>query len=276
MPHFDVPALYRGRLVVTIHDLIHVRFPQYSTRPFSRAYAGWQIRRAVRRAAAIITVSEHTREDLERFIPGSSRKTTVLYPGVGPAFKPLDGSVIKPVLDRNGIERGYFLYVGNIRGTKNTLRLIAAYQKLKEADRGIPPLVLVGHNTYPQFEKGFPDGIKHLGSVPFEDLPALYNGASMFVFPSIYEGFGLPPLEAMACGTPVISSNASSLPEVCGEAAVYVNPYSEQSIADAMRDLHQSPSRKTDLSRRGLARAKKFDWDSFARGTWNVYERAMA
>lgn len=98
----------------------------------------------------------------------------------------------------------------------------------------------------------------------------------MFVFPSIYEGFGLPPLEAMACGTPVISSNAASLPEVCGDAAVCVDPQSERSIAGAMEDLWKSPSRRTDLSRRGLARARRFTWDTFAQGTWKTYEKAMS
>jgi glycosyltransferase involved in cell wall biosynthesis len=133
----------------------------------------------------------------------------------------------------------------------------------------------VGHNTFRDFDRGFPEGIRHVPGAPFADLPALYSAASVFIFPSIYEGFGLPPLEAMACGTPVITSNAASLPEVCGDAAVYVDPLSEDSMVAAMRDLWLSPSRREALSWRGRARAKKFSWTSFADETWAVYERVL-
>jgi glycosyltransferase involved in cell wall biosynthesis len=275
MPHFDVPYFYRGPFVATVHDMIHVLFPEHSTRPFSRAYAGFQIRQVVRRAARLITVSESTRADLERFYPGAAKKTTVLHPAAGAAFRPLPPQDVETALARHRLARGYLLYVGNIRGIKNSLRLINAYGSLRKSTPDLPPLVMVGKNTYRQFDIGFPEGIRHLGPVPFGDLPALYNGASVFVFPSLYEGFGLPPLEAMACGTPVIVSKAASLPEVCGDAAVYVDPMSEDSIAGAIRDLVMSPSRREELSRRGLARAQKFSWRSFAEGTWNVYEQAL-
>jgi glycosyltransferase involved in cell wall biosynthesis len=276
MPHFDVPYLYRGRLVATVHDLIHVHFPEHSTKPFSRAYAAFQIRRVLKKAARVITVSENTRADLERFSPGAAAKTTVLYPAAGKSFRPLPENDVRDAVKRHGLTPGYILYVGNIRGSKNTLRLITAHGAIRKSSPDVPPLVLVGHNTYRQFENGFPEGVRHLGNVPFEDLPALYNGASMFVFPSIYEGFGLPPLEAMACGTPVIASNAASLPEVCGDAAVYVDPKSEAGIADAIRDLWLSTSRRQELRRRGLDRATKFSWQAFADGTWKVYEEAMS
>ena len=275
MPHFDVPYFYRGPFVVTVHDMIHVLFPEHSTKPFSRAYAGIQIRRAVKRATRLITVSESTKNDLERYCPGAAAKTTVLYPAANEAFRPLPPADVAAALARHGLTPGYLLYVGNIRGIKNSLRLITAYTELRKVRPELPLLVMVGQNTYRQFENGFPDGVRHLGPVPFADLAALYNGASMFVFPSIYEGFGLPPLEAMACGTPVIASKAASLPEVCGDAAVYVDPLSEASIGGAIRDLWLSPARREELSKRGLARAQRFSWRQFAEGTWKVYEQAL-
>lgn len=275
MPHFDVPYCYRRPFVATIHDMIHVLFPEHSTKPFSRAYAGFQIRSVLNRAAHIITVSESTRRDLDRFSAGAASRTSVIYPAAGDAFRRLDERETRPVLDRYGLTSGYLLYVGNIRGIKNSRRLIAAYGNLRAAHPEVPPLVMVGHNTFPEFDRGFPAGIRHVAGAPFADLPALYSGASVFIFPSIYEGFGLPPLEAMACGTPVITSNAASLPEVCGDAAVYVDPSSEDSIRDAMRDLWLSPARREALSARGLVRAKKFSWRSFADETWNVYERVL-
>jgi len=275
MPHFDVPYLYKRPFVATVHDMIHVLYPEHSTKPFSRAYAGFQIRHVVKRATRLITVSESTKNDLERYCPGAAAKTTVLYPAASDAFRPLPADQVDPALARHGLTRGYLLYVGNIRGIKNSLRLVSAYAAARRATPDLPPLVLVGQNTYRQFDGGFPEGIRHLGPVPFADLAALYNGASMFIFPSIYEGFGLPPLEAMACGAPVIVSKAASLPEVCGDAAVYIDPLSEESIAGAIRDLWLSPARRAELSKRGLVRAQRFSWNAFAQGTWRVYEQAM-
>ncbi len=275
MPHFDIPYFYRGLLVATVHDLIHVLYPEHSTKPFSRAYAKFQIGQVVKRAARIICVSENTKNDLEKYFPGAARKATVLYPAAGPHFRPQTNEEMAPVLARHGLTPGYLLYVGNLRGNKNTPRLLAAFAQARLKTKDLPPLVLVGHNTYRQYDAGWPHGVRYVGTVPVGDLPALYSGASMFVFPSIYEGFGIPPLEAMACGTPVISSNAASLPEVCGAAAVYIDPLSERSLADAISDLWASPSRRAGLRERGLERAQRFNWETFAQGTWKVYEEAL-
>jgi glycosyltransferase involved in cell wall biosynthesis len=271
-----VPYFYRGPFVATVHDLIHVIMPEHSTKPFSRAYATFQIRQVVKRARRILTVSENSRNDLERLCPGAAAKTRVFYPAAGASFRPLSEGETAPVLRKHGLTPGYLLYVGNLRGSKNTPRLLAAYAQARAAAKDLPPLVLVGQNTYRQYENAWPEGVRHIGAVDFSDLPALYGGASVFVFPSLYEGFGIPPLEAMACGTPVVSSNAASLPEVCGDAAVYVDPKSESSIADAVIDLWRSESRRAALRERGLARAKKFSWETFAEGTWKTYEEALA
>jgi len=275
MPHFDVPYLYRGPLVVTIHDLIHLLFPEHSTKSFSKIYARFQIGRAVKQARRIITVSENSRRDIERLFPEAVGRTRVLYPAAGPQFRVMTAEEKAPVLARHGLAPGYILYVGNLRGSKNTPRLLKAYAAARAAVKELPPLVLAGLNTYSQYDAGWPEGVRYVGQVPGSDLPALYGSASMFVFPSIYEGFGIPPLEAMACGTPVVVSNAASLPEVCGPAGVYVDPKSEASIAAAIQDLWLSPSRRAALSARGIERARRFSWNTFAEGTWKVYEEAL-
>ncbi len=273
MPHYDVPYSYRGPLVVTVHDLIHYLFPQYSTKPLTRLYSNMMLHHVTRAASHIITVSENTKRDLLNAFPRAAEKTTVLYPAVDRAFAPVKGAALQDVLVYYRLLPGYLLYIGNLREGKNTRRLLRSYERLAAEKNDLPPLVLAGRNSLPDL-KFSPDNprIRYLGEVPAEDLPALYSGASLFVFPSLYEGFGLPPLEAMACGTPVITSSVASLPEVCGDAAMYVDPLSERDIAEKIWSLCESLKAREVLRSKGFERVKNFSWSRFADGTWKIYE----
>jgi glycosyltransferase involved in cell wall biosynthesis len=274
MPHYDVPLTYSGPLVVTIHDLIHFLFPEYSTKPFTRAYSRFMLNHVTKRAARILTVSENTKDDLIRLFPTAEPKITVLYPAVDKRFKPVSAEDAYPVMKSHRLSPGYLLYIGNLREGKNIRRLIDAYFHLRQIRRGCPPLVLVGQSSLRGMDfTGMEPHIRHLGPVPFDQLPALYSSAALFVFPTLYEGFGLPPLEAMACGAPVLTSNVASLPEVCGDAADYTNPRSEEAIARALAGLLDHPDIRKVMRAKGLERVKLFSWRRFAEGTWNVYEQ---
>lgn len=276
MPHYDVPLSYKGPLVATVHDLIHYLFPQYSTKPFTRTYAWFLLRHMARRASRIIAVSENTKRDLVKLFPAVAPRTVVLHPAVDSDFAPLSSGEAAPILKKYSLEPGYVLYVGNLRESKNTRRLVWAYQAVAAQRPDFPPLVLVGHNSLAGFDpSALGPRVVGVGPVPFKNLPAFYSSASLFVFPSLYEGFGIPPLEAMACGAPTIASNVASIPEVCGDAAEYVDPVSEESIARAMVALFDNPKRREELRGKGFARVKRFSWSSFAQGTWRVYEEVL-
>jgi glycosyltransferase involved in cell wall biosynthesis len=231
---------------------------------------------------AVITISWQSKKDLETYlkIPGSKIIVTPL--AAGTKFRVLSEAEIAPALERAGVERPYILYVGSVEPRKNLLRLLDAYQELlKWSERW--RLVIVGARNYwkssPVAQKveqlGLGGQVKFTGYVPDEDLPALYNGADLFCFPSLYEGFGLPVLEAMACGTPVVTANSSSLPEVAGEAALLVDPYNVAEIAAAMRRVLEDPQLAEVLRQRGLKRSAQFTWEKTARETIAVYEKVL-
>lgn len=273
MPHYDVPFSYSGRLVVTVHDIIHVLFPEYSTKPFSRLYANWMLRRSASRAQKIICVSENTQKDLWTYFPSSQGKTVVINPAVGPEFYPVEEPVRLKTIRKFHLPDNYLLYVGNLRGSKNSWNLVQGYLDLKRQKPEIPSLVLVGKNFYPEWDKASPGpGVYLLGAVEKEELVHLYSGAALFVFPSLYEGFGLPPLEAMACGIPVLTSHVAALPEVCGEAAEYLLGFSPEVIARGINQLLESPQRLRVMKEKGFENLKRFSWETFSQKTWAVYE----
>lgn len=277
MPHYDVPLSYSGPLIVTVHDLIHYLYPQYSTKPFTKLYSAFLLRHAAAKADRIIAVSENTKKDLIVNFPQSAEKIVVIENAVDRVFSPLIAEQVDPVMRRHKLNAGYFLYVGNIRASKNTLALLDGYAALKKSRPSVPELVIAGKNSYADLdvEKRGGPGTRYLGLIDGADLTALYNGASIFVFPSLYEGFGLPPLEAMACGIPVLASRAASLPEVCGDAAEYLDENNAQGIAAKLAFLSGSTKRRHQLREKGLERAKKFSWDRFAQRTWAVYEDVL-
>ncbi len=272
MPHYDIPWFFTGNLVATVHDLNHMLFPKQATKPFASFYARLVMGRLVKRARRILVDSENTQNDLLRFFPQASRHSEIVHLGIDPVYKPVSESKQSSILKKYGLSPGYILYVGNLRGTKNTEGLIRAYGKFRSRQPTAPELVLVGKNflTGRYAEGKFPDGIRYAGHVEGTHLPALYSAASVFVFPTFYEGFGLPPLEAMACGTPVVASRVSSLPEVCGDAAEYVDPASEESIARGLEAVLSSSSRRSELKEKGFRNIQRFSASAYANRAWKI------
>jgi len=275
-PHFNIPLLYCGRLVVTIHDMIHIRFPSFSRLPLARIYALAMIKQCLRKASWVITDSESTKRDLmDRGAP-QDRLSVIPLAIDETLFREASGSD-SSVLDKYSLAPGFFLYVGNIRKIKNVPGLVAAYLRLKRADSTVPPLVIAGKDQMPQWTRQYEKdpSIRILTDVPFQDLPAFYRSAIAFVFPSFFEGFGLPPLEAMACGCPVISSRAGSLPEVLGEASLAIDPHNVGSIADAMKQLFVNSSLRLQLIARGREQVKRYSWKTTARETFKIYGQLL-
>jgi glycosyltransferase involved in cell wall biosynthesis len=268
--------------VVTIYDMTVFVTPKYHNLK-KLVLDRTLIPRVARRADAIITVSNSARNDILRYLKVSNDKVHVITGGVSSDFRPVtDTDKLNEVTARYQLRLPFFLYVGTIEPRKNLCRLVQAFANLKQ--RGLPhKLVIVGQTGWhfaPVFEEvkrlGLTSEVVFTGYVPFEDLPALYSLAEVMVFPSLYEGFGLPVLEAMACGTPVITSRSSSLVEVAQDAALLVNPLSVQEIADALHTLHYQPKLREELRQRGLRRAARFTWGATARATLDVYERVTS
>ena len=280
-PTGTAPLLLTGaRRVVTIHDVIPYLYPETSTRLDRLIYRRW-LPLAVQRVDAIITVSEQSRADIVRHLRVGPEMVTTIPLAAGRGFRPLAEPETRPALQRYGIDFPYILYVGSIEARKNLVRLLEAYARLRAWSQRWR-LVIVGPrrgNSSPVFSAvrrlGLEPHIHFTGHVEEADLPALYNGAELFVFPSLYEGFGLPVLEAMSCGTPVVTSNTSSLPEVAGDAAILVEPFDPEAIAGGMRQVLEDPALAASLRSRALARAGRFTWEQTARQTIAVYERVL-
>lgn len=270
--------------VVTIHDLSYYVHPRRCP-PVRRRYWYAMTARTVAVADAIITDSENSRRDIERFFPQARDRITVVPLAAHPRFRRLDVPRDQSAAGRSELsldDRPYLLYVGTLEPGKNVQRLIAAFDAV--ADQ-FPDhlLVLVGdrgwlfEGIYEAAERSLHrDRIRFLGHLPDDDVVELFNFCDAFVYPSLYEGFGLPPLEAMACGAPVITSGTSSLPEVVGGAALTVNPESVEEIAAAMRRVLSSRDLRQELREYGLARAARFSWERTARETLKVYREVVA
>lgn len=276
-----VPLFLTGaRKITTIHDVIPYICPETSSRLDWLIYRFW-LPLAVRRLDAVITDSQQSKADIVAHLSVSPEKVTVIPCAANKRYRPLETADIKPILTRHGLDFPYILYVGSIGARKNLPRLLEAYAQLRGWSTHWR-LVIVGARKWkasPVYETvqrlNLAGHVHFTGFVEEEDLPALYNGADLFAFPSLYEGFGLPVLEAMACGVPVVTSNTSSLPEVAGDAALLVDPANVDAIAAAMRRILEDPALAADLRRRGLARAAEFSWERTARETIAVYEKVL-
>ena len=262
--------------VVTIHDLSYYVHPQRC--PFVRRHYWYAMtRRSVALADAIITDSHHSRRDIERFFPHAGARVRVVYPAAHPRFSAASSENDARDREMLGIKRPYVLYVGTLEPGKNVERIIRAFDSIA-ADHPDHELLLAGDKGW-LFEGIFEAArrsaaagrIRFLGHVPDEMVPSLMRGCDLFVFPSLYEGFGLPPLEAMACAAPVVTSTASSLPEVVGDAAMQVDPLNAQDLAQAMRQVLADPTLRADLKARGPERARRFSWQQAAAETRSVY-----
>ncbi len=273
---FDAPRRRPCPVVLTVHDLIGMLFPR-NLPPVARWYWGRWLPRTIHWADRIIADSQHTRADLVRLLDIDPQRIEVIHLGVDPAFRPLQDRVaLEAVRARHGLPEAFILYLGTIEPRKGVDTLVAAFANL--AGELYHHLVIAGKKgwyTDALFRQvvalGLEQRVHFAGYVADADIPAFCNLADLFVFPSHYEGFGLPPLEAMACGTPVVSSDAASLPEVLGEAALLVPPGDRAALAGAMRSAVQDGELRARLRARGLERAAQFTWEQTARRTASVY-----
>ena len=283
-PHYVLPPAIHCRSVVTIHDCIHLMFPQYLPGRLAHAYAKLQMWTAAHRSDRVLTVSEASKLDILRRFRVPADKITVVYNAIDErlTLEPTDEDVER-VSVRYQLKDPFALYVGNIRPHKNLERLIEAFHQLRqESAFEALKLVIIGDeiSKYQGLRRAVQvrklhKHVRFLGFVPPETLSVLYKLASVFVFPSLYEGFGLPPLEAMYYGTPVVTSNVSSLPEVVGDAAMLVDPYSSESIADGMRRVLSDEHLRDFLRERGMARAREYSWEQSVRRIREVYGEVM-
>ncbi len=266
--------------VLTVHDLIFRHLPEHHKR-LNRWYLNATLPLYCRRATHIIAVSEATRQDLMAAYAIPPEKITVTLEAADPRFKPESPELVSAVRARYQLPETYVLYVGTIEPRKNLTRLLRAWEPLFLA-REAPPLVIVGkrgwlaEDFYTALEASpAREGVRFTGYVTDADLPALYSGARIFAFPSIYEGFGLPPLEAMACGAPVLCANTSSLPEVTGDAALTVDPGSTDAIREELQRLLSNADLRAELRERGIKRAAAFSWERAAAETYALYKQLL-
>jgi glycosyltransferase involved in cell wall biosynthesis len=272
---------YRGvRRIVTIHDVFAFACPDTHTRLENWRYR-YVLPLALRRTDLVLTISDCSRQDIKRYLSVPDANICVINLWVSQHFKPIpEGPERRAVLSQYKIQQPYLLYVGGINARKNIARLFEAFAHVRKRHRDLI-LVISGKRQwrsdeiYSTFRRlGLSNQVHFTGYVNDRDLPALYSAAELFAFPSLYEGFGLPPLEAMACGTPVITSNASSLPEVVGDAALAIDPYDVDALAVAIERALTDNSLRADLRQRGIERATKFTAERAARETIQAYARA--
>ena len=266
--------------VLTVHDLIFRRYPAHH-KPLNRWYLNPTLPLFCRRAGHIIAVSEQTKRDVIAAYGVPAKKISVIYEAADPRFRPQPAEDRSRCPARYDLPERYLLFVGTIEPRKNLGRLLAAFERL-HAEGLTDALVIVGKRgwLYDDFFarlEGSPakQAVIFPGFVPDADLPAVYAGAQALAFPSEFEGFGLPVLEAMACGAPVVCSNTSSLPEVAGDAALLVDPLDVDALTDALRRVLNDPALAADLRARGLAQAARFSWARAAEETLAVYRRVI-
>lgn len=276
-PDFILPPVKPGtRAILTVHDLSFVREP-HTVMPGMEAHLNKWVPQSVRRADHVITISEATRQDLIELYQTPPEKITTLYPGVTAEFKSVEATdTLATVRRKYGLDdRPFILSLGTIQPRKNYKRLIQAFAQIDDTFS----LVIGGGkgwyyaDIFTEIAKlGLEKRVNFPGFIADADLPALYSAASLFVYPSLYEGFGLPILEAMACGTPVVASNQSSLPEVVGEAGLLVNPLDVEALATAMSQVLTETSLSQKLSLAGQMQAKKFTWERMVTKLLKLYQ----
>jgi glycosyltransferase involved in cell wall biosynthesis len=277
-PDFTLPPVFRARTALTVHDLSFVRVPQ-SADPALRSYLLRVVPASVRRADVVLADSQSTRSDVIECMGADPARVEVVYPGVEPRFRPLeDAHALQAV--RNGLPDRFMLGLGTLQPRKNYERLIEAYGMARRKVGSKVKLVIVGgkgwlyESIFRRVEElGVAADVRFTGYVADEDLPALYTLAELFVFPSLYEGFGLPPLEAMACGTPVVTSNVSSLPEVVGDAALMVDALDVPALAEAIQHALSDQDLRGRMTHLGRQQAQRFTWPGAAKKLLDLYGR---
>jgi len=288
IPLNRVPLLMMRPYVVTIHDMVNLYYSEKAISPLHMSLRRFRFRRGLTRASRVIAVSEATKRDMETLLGVPADRVTRVYNAPDPGFLGRDAAASEEerrrVMERYQIDRPFLLYAGAIRQHKNIPRLVEAFAVLREqlashAVYGDLGLVIIGDtiSQYPAVRQAvlrskMEHAVRFLGFVPFETLRCFYEAAAAFVFPSRHEGFGLPPLEAMACGTPVVTSNVSSLPEVAGDAAMLVNPGNVFDIARGIREVLTDEPLRSELIHRGRAQAARFSWERSAQQVLEIYQ----
>lgn len=279
-PAFALPMGWRGVGVVTVHDLNFEVSPQ-TIHPVRRAYLREITRRSARRACRVIAISRATAEDIMRLYSVPDGKIAIIPYGLDASFNPANARHMEPLVrDRYRLPEEFLLFVGTLEPRKNLPRLLEAYA-LARRQASLPPLVLVGAPGW-QNERiltqarrlGIQEQLQVAGYISRENLPGVYAAARALLYPSLYEGFGLPPLEAMGCGTPVLASNVSAMPEVIGDAGVLINPSDVQEMAEGILRIALDETLCRRIVERGLERAQQFRWDEVAHQTLCVIEQA--
>jgi glycosyltransferase involved in cell wall biosynthesis len=276
------PPRHRGALVVTIHDLAFLRIPASFPRPLSLRLR-WQVRANARRAALVITDSEHSRGDIRDAYGLAEDRIDAIPLAADPApASGRDAGALETVRRRFGITHRYALSVGRLNARKNLVGLVRAFERVRPGLAEPAQLVIAGAGDFGAdtldrviAASACANDVRRVGALGGADLAALLSGATAFAYPSLFEGFGLPPLEAMACGVPVICSNTTSLPEVVGDAALTFDPSRTDEIAAALRRVLTEPALRADLIARGQARAARFSWPATAERTLRAYRRAV-
>ena len=281
--HYVLPPL-RGRAVVTIHDIIHLLYPQFLPNRAALIYARVMIRRALGRADRIITVSYNSKRDLVDYFGISPSRVEVIYNGVSPRFRPdLPEEERRRVAEKYGISRPYLLFLGGEKPHKNAQNVVRAFAEARRSRPELPHSLVLG-GPIPANAARIDALIAALdvgraiirpGRIAEEDLPGLFAGADVLLYPTLYEGFGLPVVEAMACGTPVLTSSTSALQEIAGGYAYLVDPLDVDAIARGIVLLTTDPKVRSDFVELGRKRARDFSWDKAAERTLEVYAAAL-
>ncbi len=262
-PKNVVPFGIKAKKVLTIHDLAYY-MPQFDAYKLTDTiYMKFMIKSSAKRADKIVAISNNTKKDIEDVLNTKKEKIKVIYEAANQNFKVIkDKKSLEKIRKEYGLDKPFVFYAGSISPRKNVKRFITAFKNLNDKNLD---LVITGNKLWNNDEEMAmikrEKNIKILGLIPEDHLVYLYNLASFYVYPSLYEGFGLPTLEAQQCGCPVLSSNTSSLPEVGGQGALYFNPYNEKEIKEAMEKIANNPKLKKDLVKKGLANVKRFSWD---------------
>ncbi len=266
VPHYNVPIFYKGDMIVTIHDLTHLVYSEFLSSKFAKYYAKFMMKMAIKKSKVILTVSENTKNDLIKYFKVDENKIKVIYSGVKEDLRVKPKEELNYLYDKFNIpkDKKILMYVGNLKPHKNLERLLAAFSKMKNNKECT--LLLVGkafesYNVLENKEKELKieDKVIHTGIVSNKELLDLYNLVDLFVFPSLYEGFGFPVLEAMACGAKVVSSNSSSLPEVGGNLIPYFDPSNIEEMKEVIEKELERKDSKEEKEKR-IEWTKKFNW----------------
>jgi glycosyltransferase involved in cell wall biosynthesis len=283
-PHINFLALSDYcQKVLTVHDLSYLRHPEFFSRRKNFWHSSIDVKKMVKKFDKIVAVSENTKNDLMELAETQHEKVKVIYAGVPSDYRPLpiNDSLVKAVKEKHDLPEKFILYLGNIEPRKNISGLIKAYNNLRRDNLELKDvkLIVAGatgwkiDDTFSELQASpYYNDIKFLGYIDREDKPALYNLATVFIYPSFYEGFGFPPLEAMACGLPVITSNISSLPEIVGNAALTVDPYNISALSQALKEVITNLPLHDELVEQGIIRASAFNWRQTAQNYLEIFK----